>query len=228
MDGKLERLGLAIGEVWAEYCKTPLAQVSFAGEIDGAHATIQYNKGIGGMHMRIEKADFDTMLWCALHEVNHGWLDWPAEHDPALEARCNRLASAQLKVWRDPVLAYVKHGDRGPMQEVLAALAWGKRQAERKSSKDQARRFAAICQKHKVVYLELQPHLCAPIVRFAESALKALDLEVEAEIARLFPYGIKDAGMLAFIRRVLARHKSYVSWLNDLVSAGLLPAMGAV
>jgi hypothetical protein len=202
--------------MWAAHIPgLPLALLRF-GEVEDGYASMRV---VGAQaHMTLTKnATLGQTVWLGLHEVAHSL------NVDATEPECDRFASIWADTWRPAVAAYVE-GDPGPMRELKAALAWGRRQAEQRKAQEDARRFAAICQKHAVIGIDWRPGTCAPWVEFAPTATKALDPEVEAEIARLFPYGIKDAEMLAFVRSVLTRRLKFIAWLADLTRSGLLPA----
>ena len=224
MHPELERLGFAFGEIWAAHCERPLAEVRFAFDPGpGKLGTMQYRPELAGVRMIIKRADFDSMLEVALHELAHGC------YGPGTsEAACDKFADIYMPLWRDPALAYVR-GDPEPVNDIVKAMAWSRKQAQkarRKASTD-ARRFADVCKKHGVIALDWKPGTCSPWVEFG-SATKSLDMSVKAEvdaaIARLFPHGCIDKAKLKFVRAVLTRRAKYVKWVTDLMSRGLLPA----
>ena len=218
MHPELERLGFAFGEIWAAHCERPLAEVRFAFDPGpGKLGTMQYRPELAGVRMIIKRADFDSMLEVALHELAHGC------YGPGTsEAACDKFADIYMPLWRDPALAYVR-GDPEPVNDIVKAMAWSRKQAQkarRKASTD-ARRFADVCKKHGVIALDWKPGTCSPWVEFAPNASKSVDLEVEAMIKRL---GITDPAMLRFVRSVLTRRQRYIRWVRDLIASGLINA----
>jgi len=230
MDPELRRLGTAIEAIWnLEAGGEDLRELRFGSTgFHDALATLQHVRALGGYKMVIELTDKNGAplalrhrLWLGLHEIGH------RRYGPgASEDSCNKFADIYLKTWLDPVRAYVETGDPAQLNSLLATMESVTRQAaaKRTATDDGARQFAAICRQHNVIGLEQAPNRCAPFVKFAPMALKALDPEVEALIRRLFPYGIKSAEMLAFVRSVLTRRKKYLGFVRDLADAGLIPA----